>query len=134
MRSSKTQIYMHLVWATWDRMPLLTEPIRPQVYACLQAECARMRVQVLAIGGVDDHVHLLVRMPGSVAVAPLVKQIKGASSHMVNHEIPKSFGFRWQGSYGAFSVSKINLPLVRDYILRQEEHHRLGTFHRAAEP
>ena len=93
-----------------------------------------MRVEVIAIGGMDDHVHLLVRVPAAVSAAALVKQLKGASSHMVNHEIEKPFGFRWQGGYGAFSVSKRLLPLVKDYVLRQEEHHRMGKIHPHVEP
>jgi putative transposase len=133
-RGSFCDVFVHLVWATWDRMPLLTPDARPQVYRSLQAECERMRVEVVAIGGVDDHVHLLVRLPASVAIATLVKQLKGSSSHLMNYGIEKPLGFRWQGGYGAFSVSRKLVPVVRDYILNQEEHHRLGTVHPAFEP
>jgi len=86
-----------------------------------------MKAELIAIGGTEDHVHVLVRIPATISVADLVKQIKGSSSHMVNHSVPRWNGFKWQGAYGAFTVSKTLGPAVRSYILGQEEHHRDGT-------
>jgi len=122
------------VWATWDRLPLLTGEIRPTVYDCMQAECTGLGVDLVAIGGIEDHVHVLVRTPPSISVSYLVQQLKGVSSHMVNHTIPKDYAFRWQGAYGAFSVSKRLVPLARNYIAHQEEHHRAGTLFGSLEP
>lgn len=99
-----THLYVHLVWSTWDRMPLLSAMIKPRVHVFLNGECRRIGALPIAIGGIDDHVHVLVRMPAALSVAALVKQLKGSSSHFVNHEIPKSGGFRWQGAYGAFTI------------------------------
>jgi REP element-mobilizing transposase RayT len=93
-----------------------------------------MRIELIAVGGVDDHVHLLVRLPSTVSIADAVKQLKGSSSHFANHEVEKSGGFRWQGSYGAFSISERIVPRVRRYIANQEQHHRRGALHRAYEP
>ena len=134
MRAPYTQLYTHLVWATWDRLPMLTQEIRPQVYDCMQAECTELKVDLIAIGGIEDHVHVLVRSPPSIAVSYLVQQLKGVSSHMVNHEVRKDFAFKWQGGYGAFSVSKRLLPLARNYIAHQEDHHRAGTVYAPLEP
>jgi REP element-mobilizing transposase RayT len=134
MRAPYTQLYLHLVWATWDRHPFLVPAIRERVYECIQAECVNLRVDVIAIGGIEDHVHLLVRVPATIAPADLVKRVKGASSHMVNHDIHAPFYFKWQGAYGAFSVSKRHVPLIRDYVLRQEEHHRDRTLYPLLEP
>lgn len=127
MREPYTQLYLHLVWATWDRLPLLTEKLRPPVYGCIQAECKQLEANVLAVGGIADHVHLLVRIPTTITVAALVKQVKGASSHLVNQRLMARDSFKWQGGYGAFTVSKADVPRVRDYILHQEEHHRAKT-------
>jgi putative transposase len=118
------QLYVHLNWATWDRLPLLSAELRSAVYACIQTECGALGAEVLAIGGTEDDVHLLVRLPTTVSVATLVKQFKGASSHLVTHELIHENGFRWQGTYGAFSVSRSDVPRICDYIARQEEHHR----------
>jgi putative transposase len=134
MRAPFTQLYLHLVWATWDRHPFLVPEIRGRVYECIQAECVALRVSVIAIGGIVDHVHLLVRVPATVAPAELVKRVKGASSHMVNHDLRAPFYFKWQGAYGAFSVSKRHVPMIREYVLRQEDHHRDQTLYPALEP
>jgi putative transposase len=84
-----------------------------------------MRALPLAIGGVADHVHLLVRFPTSVSLARLVQQLKGSSSHLVNHLHPEvRRRFRWQGGYSAFTLARRDVPAVSRYILRQEEHHR----------
>jgi putative transposase len=124
MRRPNSELYVHVIWATWDRLPLLSGELQPAVYACIQAECAALNTEVIAIGGVEDHIHLLVRLPSTVSVASLVKQSKGASSHLVTHRLAHEDGFRWQGAYGAFSISASDVPRVRDYILRQEQHHR----------
>ena len=120
-----TQLFVHLVWATWDRAPLLEPWLRPVVDGAVREECARLRVEVIAFGAVSDHVHLLVRLPTTVSIAGLVKQVKGATSHLINRRLQVSF--KWQGRYGAFTVSKPMLPRARDYVLNQEQHHRDGT-------
>ena len=124
MRSPWTQLYLHFTWATWDRYPFLNPSVRPRVYQCIQAECGRMGAEVIAIGGIEDHVHLLVRAPATLAPANLAKQVKGASSHLMTHEIARGETFKWQGGYGVFSVSKREVPMIREYVLHQEQHHR----------
>jgi putative transposase len=131
--SSFVEVYLHIVWSTWDRAPLLTPEVRPRVYLCIREEAARLKADIVEIGGIEDHVHVLLRLPATVSIATLVKQLKGSSSHLVNHEVlPRSF--KWQGGYSASSVSKRAVPRVRDYLLRQEEHHRDGTIFPDAEP
>jgi REP element-mobilizing transposase RayT len=78
---------------------------------------------VVAIGGIEDHVHLLTGFPSTLAVADLIKQIKGSSSHLISHEIKPGEFFKWQGSYAAFTVSNDNLDKVADYIRNQAIHH-----------
>ena len=123
MRSPYTQLYLHIVWATWDRLPLITEAIKPRLYAAIAAKCRELKCVPLAIGGIADHVHLLVRLHTTVAVATLVKEVKGASSHLVTHEITPDQFFKWQGSYGALTLRKSEAPDVQAYIERQVEHH-----------
>jgi putative transposase len=134
MREPYTQLYVHVVWSTWDRVPLLTPGLARAVYACIRAECHQLKVDVVAIGGMADHIHLLVRIPTTVSVANLVKQVKGVSSHLVTHQLDRQDGFKWQGAYGAFTVSKSNVPQVRSYILNQEEHHRAQSLDHDLEP
>lgn len=112
---------------------MLTPAVMPQVYDCLQAECTRVRVDLIAIGGIEDHVHLLVRMPPTISVSYLVQQLKGVSSHMANHAIAKHSAFKWHGAYGAFAVSKRLVPQAHDYIANQEQRHRVGLVHTTLE-
>ena len=87
MRAPYTELYVHLVWATWDRLPVLTPAVERIVYAAIADKCRDMNCEPLAIGGVADHVHLLVRLNPAVAISDLVKEVKGSSSHLVTHEI-----------------------------------------------
>jgi len=134
MREPYTQLYVHLVWATWDRLPLLDAKREAMVYACVQAECGKLGAEMIGIGGTEDHMHVVARIPSTLAVATLVKQLKGSSSHLVNHNGVGQGTFRWQGAYGAFTVSKGAVKKVIDYLARQKEHHREGTAYEEYEP
>ena len=127
MRKPFTKLYLHLVWSTWDRAPLLTRELHEAVDRSIRTECVKLGVEVVAIGGVDDHVHLFVRFPTTVSVAELVKQVKGSSSHLVSQRL--RVAFKWQGRYGAFTVSPSHVARIRDYVLDQERHHAENTAH-----
>ena len=127
MRDTKVAVFVHVVWATWDRLPWLTDVLRPAVYRAIGAKCVALAADVIAIGGTDDHVHLLVRLPATLALAELVGQIKGASSHLVTHQVQLGQPFKWQGSYGAFSVTPGHLSHVIDYITNQAHYHATDT-------
>jgi len=126
VRRPFSQLYLHLVWATWNREPLLTSDIQPRVYAAIAKKCRRLKCEPLAIGGVEDHVHVLVRLHPTVSVAHLVKHLKGSTSHLVNHELRPDAFFRWQGAYSAFTVRRKDVPRLQAYIRRQAEHHASG--------
>ena len=131
---SYAEIYLHLVWGTWDRLPLLTGDRVEVVYHAIRQECERLGAEAIAIGGIEDHVHLLARVPPTIAPADLVKHVKGSSSHVVNPEHGRRAEFRWQGGYGVFSVSRQHLARIRRYVLNQEEHHRSGRTAEFLEP
>jgi REP element-mobilizing transposase RayT len=124
MRAPFTQLYLHVVWATWDRMPLIREAWEDRLYGAIHAKCRQLKAEPLAAGGVQDHVHLLVRLPTTLAVADLVKEAKGASSHLMTHMVAPGEFFKWQGAYGAFTLAKADLGRVIDYVRRQKQHHR----------
>ena len=124
MRRAMDEVFIHLVWATWDREPLLEGEIRRLAYRAISAKCEELGVAVLALGGVADHVHLLVRLPLTMSVAQLVKDIKGSSGHLLaSAAIERNTFFKWQGAYGALSVSPRDLDMIKGYIARQEAHH-----------
>ncbi len=117
-------MYLHCVWATWDRLPLITPNIQKVVYAAIIKQCEQLKCTVIAIGGIEDHVHLLTGFTSTLTVSNLIKKIKGSSSHLITHEIKPDEFFKWQGSYGAFTVSHEMLDKVANYIRNQEIHHR----------
>ncbi len=123
MRTPYTELYLHLVWATWDRLPLISTEIEGRLYAAMAAKCRALKCEPLAINGIDNHVHLLVRLHPAVPVARLVKEVKGASSHLMTHEIQPGRFFKWQGAYRAFTLRKSDVPLVKAYIQNQKQHH-----------
>jgi REP element-mobilizing transposase RayT len=126
-RQSKTRVYLHLVWATYERLPLLTPDIEREVYRCIESEATRLRCKVLAIGGMSDHVHLAVKLPSTVEYSRLMNQIKGVSSHFVHDQFAGHEGFKWQAGYGAYSIDPDHLDVVISYINNQKVHHTNNT-------
>jgi REP element-mobilizing transposase RayT len=136
MRSAHAALYVHLVWATWERQPFLQEDIKRQMYRLIGAKCQELHAQIIAIGGIEDHVHVLVGVPPMLSVADLVKHLKGASSRIMNKQLetsPTHF-FKWQDGYGAISVSPSALNEVARYIAQQKEHHAAGSLIAPWEP
>ncbi len=127
MRHVQNAVFVHLVWATWDRLPLLTGAVEREARRAIEAKCGELGAEILAIGGVEDHVHLLVRLPATLAVADLMKHVKGASAHLVAQRSHANQFFKWQGGYAAFSVSVGHLTRVTRYIAQQREHHAANT-------
>ena len=126
MRRNKLALYLHLVWATWDRLLLITPDIERRLHRNIESETQKQGCTVLALNGTEDHVHLLVSFPTTNTIADLVKQVKGVSSHVVNETLQPASQFKWQGSYGAFTVSRWDVDKIIEYIKRQKEHHTTG--------
>ncbi len=121
------QLFYHLVWSTKNREPLIIAEYEPLVYDLIVRKASSLGGKVFAIGGVEDHVHLAVAIPPSIAVATFVGQIKGASSAQINKMKIFPYSFRWQNEYGAFSFDRKRLPYVIQYIKGQKERHQTGT-------
>ncbi|GAB3794576.1 IS200/IS605 family transposase [Spirosoma humi] len=128
MSHSKSKIWVHTVFSTKARQPLIQPGIRPTVHDELRKQLIDSGCFVDCVGGVADHVHLLFLLNPKKSIVDVVKQIKGASSHTLNQMKLTATHFAWQIGYGAFSVSESHVPRVRAYILNQEEHHRTVTF------
>lgn len=126
MRRNKLALYLHVVWATWDRLPLINPEIERRLLRNIESEARKLGCKVLAINCMDDHVHVLLAIPTTVSIADLVKQMKGVSSHFANDELELDYQFKWQGSYGAFTVSRWDVDKIKQYVKRQKEHHIAG--------
>ena len=127
MPSTHLALHFHVVFSTKDREPWIAEEWRDRLHAFLGGAAKTLQVIPEAIGGVEDHVHLLLGLRATHALAPVMREIKAASSRWVHEEIGLS-RFAWQEGYGAFTVSSTHLQAVRNYIAAQEEHHRAKTF------
>ena len=131
MGHSKIEYYLHLVWATYPREPLLAGCTEEIVYAFVQSELQWMKCNLLAIGGVEDHLHLVIEPPSMLGPAEIAKHLKGASSRFVND---KDIAFKWQAGYGCFSLSRPHLDAVVPYVKNQKRHHATGRTWRDWEP
>jgi putative transposase len=119
------QNVIHVVFSTKDRRKLMSEEFRPRMWAYTAGICKKFDILAHAVGGMEDHMHLLIQIPPTLAVAKAVLAIKSNSSRWANEEGHK---FAWQQGYGAFSVSSSIMPTVIRYIQSQEAHHRRMSF------
>jgi putative transposase len=126
MRHNKLALYLHLVWATWDQLPLIVSEIERRLSRNIESEAQRLGCKTLAINCTEDHVHVLLAIPATISIADLVKQVKGVSSHFANGELDLECQFKWQGSYGAFTVSRWDVDKIKQYVKYQKEHHATG--------
>lgn len=127
MPSTYLSLYYHLVFGTKNREPLIDEDCRSRLHEYLGGAVRGLGGVSQIVGGVADHVHLLVRLKATHCVADFMRELKKASSVWVHDELCRS-GFAWQEGYAAFTVSAPAIKAVREYISRQEEHHRTKAF------
>jgi putative transposase len=122
MPNSYTQILLHTVFSTKHREAIITDDIRERLYAYIGGIVRAEQGMLYAIGGVEDHVHLLIRWRPDAPISDLMRTLKSRSTKWVKSELGKEFA--WQEGYAAFSVSKSQEDVVRGYIAKQTEHHR----------
>ncbi|HVT46126.1 MAG TPA: IS200/IS605 family transposase, partial [Thermoanaerobaculia bacterium] len=127
MSSTHTKLYFHVVFSTKLREPWLVPDWRQGVHSYLGGIVKSLDGIPLTIGGVADHVHLLLRLRPVHCISEVLRQVKRGSSVWIHERFRRS-AFAWQEGYGAFSVSHRDVPAVRRYIETQEEHHRVKTF------
>ncbi len=129
MRQSKSEIYLHFVWATYQRMPLVTTEREQAIYACICQITTRLECTVLAIGGMPNHVHLALQMPAKWSPSHLMQQIKGISSTFARDQLAFGEFFGWQDGYAVFSFSRSQRERVMEYVQNQKQHHAAGDLH-----
>ncbi|HEU5070483.1 MAG TPA: IS200/IS605 family transposase [Verrucomicrobiae bacterium] len=120
--------YHHCVFSTKGRRPLITAALQERLWPFLGGIARQNKMKAIEIGGVADHVHILLSIPATMAIAKALQLIKGGSSKWVHETFPEHREFAWQEKYGAFSVSESRVESVVEYIRGQEEHHRKTTF------
>lgn len=132
MPQSLANVLVHAVWSTKDRFAFLSDkPLRDELHRYLGGISARLASPTLMVGGVADHVHVLVRLSRTLAPAEWVKEMKRASTIWLTRQAPRMSlltQFHWQAGYGLFSVSESMADKVRAYFAKQEAHHAKVTF------
>lgn len=119
---------MHCVWATKERQPFITPGLQERLWPYLGGIARENKMKALAIGGVEDHIHVLLSIPSTLSVAKSVQLLKGNSSKWIHETFPEHSGFEWQEGYGAFSIGMSGIEDTTRYIRNQAEHHRRVTF------
>jgi REP element-mobilizing transposase RayT len=123
MGSTYHSVHVHVIFTCKDRRPLITPDIQSRIYKYLAGICRKRNCHLVEGGGVDNHVHLLIGLSMTNAIADLLRDVKANSSRWVHETWPKQ-EFGWQDGYAAFSVSVSMIARTRKYIRNQEEHHK----------
>lgn len=126
MPNSYVRNHVHVVFSTKGRARVIREELQPELWAYMAGIARNHGMHALAIGGMDDHVHALVHIPGSMSIAKAVQVLKANSSRWIN--AGRKGRFEWQEGYAAFSVSRSQIPRLMKYIANQKEHHKKRDF------
>jgi REP element-mobilizing transposase RayT len=128
MPHSFIKIWIHAIWATKERLPLIKQNVETQVFDQMRKQFVESGCPVRIINGMPDHVHCLFLLNPQKSIAEVIKQVKGSTSHWVNEQNIIAEKFAWQTGYAAYSVSESQLEKVFQYIKNQKAHHAKTTF------
>jgi len=121
------RLFYHFVWGTKNREPLIAPEWEDSLHNVIAAKATELGAFVHAVGGTEDHAHLVVSVPPKIALSTFIGQVKGNSSHFVNHELNVDIHFAWQAEYGVVSFGGKMLDMVAGYAKNQRKHHTEGT-------
>jgi REP-associated tyrosine transposase len=125
MAHSYTNLLYHIVYAAKERRPLIDLEFQPRLYEYLGGTMRGLKARSLEIGGIEDHVHILAKVPPTIAISDFLEKLKANSSKWAK-SVRRGFG--WQDGYSAFTVSESQVERVRNYIRNQREHHKKVSF------
>ena len=121
------ELYFHVVWSTWDRVPWVEAPIRARVQAVIASVARQWGCSFVAVGGVADHVHVLVRATATLEPAKLIGELKAISSRFAHAELGVPQELHWSGGYALLSVDPRGVVGLGRYLRDQEQHHIDGS-------
>lgn len=128
MSHTHLSILIHSVFSTKNRQRYLAPHIQDRLWPFLGGIARKNHFKLITIGGIEDHVHLLLSLPGDLPISKAMQILKGSSSRWLHDTFSDLRDFDWQDGYAAFSVSKSAVERVTDYIQRQREHHKKCSF------
>lgn len=128
MPQSLVKNYLHIVFSTKYRRPLIKPEIEKELYAYLGGICKNLECTPIKIEGYKNHVHLLILLSKKITLVTLIIKLKAHSSKWIKTQGESYKDFYWQKGYGAFSVNPAEVEVVKRYIENQKEHHERKTF------
>jgi REP element-mobilizing transposase RayT len=123
MANTYTSLYYHVVFSTKHRYPWITQEFESRIWAYLGGIAREKNMYALLVGGMEDHIHILLRLFPTMSISKALQLLKGNSSKWIHGTFLPLQDFKWQDGYGAFSVSKSHIPVVVNYIQCQRQHH-----------
>lgn len=128
MAGTFSKLLYHIIFSTKGREPSITPGIEPRLYEYIGGIVRSENSTALRIGGVADHIHILLRGRTDQTLAELMRIVKSKSSLWIHQTFPDARNFAWQEGYAVFTVSESQKLAVDRYIANQHEHHRTQTF------
>lgn len=128
MSHSFNKLWIHAVWSTKDRMPLISSEIENKIYDQIKLKFMECDCTILGVNGMPDHIHCLFLLNPKRPLTEIIKYVKGSTSHFINKENIIHDKFSWQTGYAAFSVSESVMKKVLEYIQNQKIHHQKKSF------
>jgi REP element-mobilizing transposase RayT len=119
---------MHIVFSTKNRQSFIDKNIQNELYPYISGISKNLETPVLAIGGVEDHIHILCLLSRKIALMKFIEEVKKNSSKWIKTKGQTYSNFYWQNGYGGFSVNPTEIEIVKKYIHNQQEHHKKRTF------
>ncbi len=128
MANTYSNLFYHIVFSTKGRKDLIDRNIEARVWAYIGGIARQHGLIAVQVGGIENHIHVLILAKPKFAPSQIVQWLKGESSRWIHETFPEMRSFEWQDGYGIFSVSKSSVPDVVDYIKNQREHHEKQSF------
>jgi REP element-mobilizing transposase RayT len=128
MANTYSSLFYHIVFSTKHRQNFIDKEIEDRVWAYIGGIARTHNMTALQVGGIENHAHALVMARPAHSPSQIAQHLKGESSKWIHTDFPSLRLFSWQDGFGAFSVSKSQVPDVVDYIKRQREHHEKESF------
>ena len=128
MANTYSNLFYHIVFSTKGRKDLIDRNVEERVWAYIGGIARKHQLIAIQVGGIENHIHVLILAKPKIAPSQIVQWLKGESSRWIHETFPELAKFEWQDGFGVFSVSKSNVPDVVEYIKNQREHHQKQTF------
>jgi len=128
MANTYSNLFYHIVFSTKGRKNLISRDIEERVWAYIGGIARNHEIIAIQVGGIENHVHVLILAKPKFAPSQIVQWLKGESSRWIHETFDDMHSFEWQDGFGVFSVSKQNVPRVIEYIRNQREHHANETY------